>query len=277
LVINNLANNVGIGTSTVDEKLDVNGKGRFKGVVVNSSVDGTGAQGVMMWNRTDTNWAIYMGQSGAGKSFSGGTAVAGSGFTQHGIRIRTSAGIEQGIIFENASEQLNLSVRGSDGFTYIRGTVSTPSSVQGLHLPVRHLRAKLNTDVFIASNTYTNILTGQLNILTGRDSIIHINAFIPYQIAGGGADSWESLIQLSTNNSTWNNVAYGYQVWFGGTFGTGSRSGALFPLSGWFIVPATNVSTIYFKVMARRLNSDDGANFYSVGSTSNVHMIQYIW
>jgi hypothetical protein len=180
--------------------------------------------------------------------------------------------------YDNDTGHIQFATRNQVRMTLLGdGRLSVPSSVEGLHLPVRHLRAKLNNDVFIASNTYTNILTGQLNILTGRDSVMHISANIPYQIAGGGPDSWESLIQLSTNNSTWNNVAYGYQLWQGTNFGTGSRSGALFPLSGWFIVPATNVSTIYFKVMAKRLNSDDGGNFYSVGSTSNVHMIQYIW
>jgi len=233
----------------------LNASGEKGGSYVNFSQDGQLVQSTISTSQND-------GVDGMGNSI--------TGVLNNSLVIANRYDDNSGHIQFATRNQVRMTLLGD-------GRLSVPSSVEGLHLPVRHLRAKLNTDVYIASNTYTNILTGQLNILTGRDSIIHINAFIPYQVAGSGNDAWESLIQLSTDNSNWNNVAYGYQVWFGGTFGTGSRSGALFPLSGWFIVPATNVSTIYFKVMAKRSGSDDGANFYSVGSTSNVHMIQYIW
>lgn len=233
----------------------LNASGEKGGSYVNFSQDGQLVQSTISTSQND-------GVDGMGNSI--------TGVLNNSLVIANRYDDNSGHIQFATRNQVRMTLLGD-------GRLSVPSSVEGLHLPVRHLRAKLNTDVYIASNTYTNILTGQLNILTGRDSIIHINAFIPYQVAGSGNDAWESLIQLSTNNSNWNNVAYGYQVWFGGTFGTGSRSGALFPLSGWFIVPATNVSTIYFKVMAKRSGSDDGANFYSVGSTSNVHMVQYIW
>lgn len=92
--------------------------------VVQNSVDGTSAKGIYMWNSGDANWGIYMGQSGAGKSLSNGTAATGAGgFTAHAIRIRTSNATTQGFTVENSAEQANLSVRGSDGMTYIRGSL----------------------------------------------------------------------------------------------------------------------------------------------------------
>lgn len=92
--------------------------------VVQNSVDGTSAKGIYMWNSGDANWGIYMGQSGAGKSLANGTATTGAGgFAQHAIRIRTSNAATQGFTVENSAEQANLSVRGSDGMTYIRGSL----------------------------------------------------------------------------------------------------------------------------------------------------------
>jgi hypothetical protein len=91
--------------------------------VIQNSVDGGATKGIRMWKADNTDWGIYMGSPGAGKSLSGGNAVAGAGFSQHAIRIRTHNSDAQGLIFENSKEELNLSVRGSDGLTYIRGNI----------------------------------------------------------------------------------------------------------------------------------------------------------
>jgi hypothetical protein len=92
--------------------------------VVQNNVDGTNAKGIWMWNAGDANWGIYMGQSGAGKSLANGTATTGAGgFAQHAIRIRTTNSSTQGLIYENSAEQLNFSVRGSDGMGYFRGNL----------------------------------------------------------------------------------------------------------------------------------------------------------
>ena len=42
---------------------------------VQGGVDGTSTRGIFLWS--DTNWGMYLSQSGAGKSLANGTAVAG--------------------------------------------------------------------------------------------------------------------------------------------------------------------------------------------------------
>ena len=83
-----------------------------------------------MWDAGDANWGIYMGQSGGSKSFSGGTACSGAGFSAHAIRIRTGNNPTQGFIYENSSETCLFSLRSSDGLGYFAGSVGigkTPS------------------------------------------------------------------------------------------------------------------------------------------------------
>lgn len=116
--------NVAIGNTVGSHKLHVTGdiwaEGKY---VVQNSMDGGANRGIFMWNSGDSNWGIYMGQSGAGRSLSGGTAVAGGGFTAHAIRFRSSSSATQGFIFENQAEQSLLSIRGNNGRATFRGGV----------------------------------------------------------------------------------------------------------------------------------------------------------
>ncbi|MCP4427705.1 MAG: hypothetical protein GY803_24740, partial [Chloroflexi bacterium] len=115
---------VGIGTTDPGGfKLRVNGDLHANKVVVQNGVNGGNTRGLWMWSAGDSNWGIYMGQSGSARSLSGGTAVAGAGFSSHAVRFRTYASETNGLIYENSNEELNLSVRGNDGQTYIRGSV----------------------------------------------------------------------------------------------------------------------------------------------------------
>ncbi len=103
-------------------------------LVVNNSVDGGPNRGIWLWNSGDPNWGIYMGQSGSNRSLANGTATAGASFSAHAIRLRTANSVSQGILFENSSEQLNFSVRASDGLAYFRGNVGIGTTAPSTQL-----------------------------------------------------------------------------------------------------------------------------------------------
>ena len=116
--------NVSIATEDPEGfQLRVDGNLHANRYVVQNGVDGGTSRGIWLWNASNNAWGLYMGTSGDTKSLAGGTAVAGAGFTSHALRLRTGNGEDKGIVFENSAEELNLSVRGSDGLTYIRGDV----------------------------------------------------------------------------------------------------------------------------------------------------------
>jgi Chaperone of endosialidase len=128
--------NFGIGTTTPTAKLNVVGNSILDGgnqIGVQNGQDGGIGRGIYMYSLADTNWGIYMGQSGATKSLAGATAVAGYGFNSYATRIRVSNGATTGFILENISESLLMSVRGSDGLTYFAGNVTANNTYVGTY------------------------------------------------------------------------------------------------------------------------------------------------
>ena len=130
--------NVGIGKTNATKKLDVNGDINFTGdlykngtlwngggtgdvvdrkIVVQNYQNGGTGRGIYMWHASDSNWGIYMGISGSGKSLSGGTAPSSGRITHEAIRFRAfdDANSNRGFIFENHNNEVLASINSSDG------------------------------------------------------------------------------------------------------------------------------------------------------------------
>ena len=96
-------------------------------IVVQNGFDGGNARGLFMWMSNDPNWGIYMGQAGAGRSLSGGTAPSAlNGGAAHQVRFRVANSVTQGFVWENASEITLMSLQGSSGDLYTRDSVRSP-------------------------------------------------------------------------------------------------------------------------------------------------------
>ena len=128
LTIDTSQNSTFVGDVTVSGKLTNTGGSR---ITIQNGVDGGTANGIAMWNSTDTNWAIYMAQSGANKSFAGGTAVAGYDFAQHAIRFRVNDYTLQGFIFENGNEELCMSINGGNKNVYMASNLIVSKALFG--------------------------------------------------------------------------------------------------------------------------------------------------
>ena len=125
---------IGINQSAPQYTLDVNGTAKFSGdVIFDTTIQANngiavnngqnGGTGIHLYNASNTDWGIYMGQSGASRSFSGGNAVAGCGFSSFSTRFRSDNVSNGGFIFENNSEVLLASIRGNDGLSYFKSAV----------------------------------------------------------------------------------------------------------------------------------------------------------
>jgi len=118
--------NIGINNTGPLYKLDVNGTFRATAgskLTIQNAQDGGTGRGIMLWTDTNTDWGIYMGQSGGSRSLSGGTACTGLNFSQHAIRFRIANSTTHGLIFENSSENCLFSIRG-DGFSWLGGILN---------------------------------------------------------------------------------------------------------------------------------------------------------
>ena len=119
------ANPVFTGTVSADA-ISANGLASLMGgsaISVMNAQDGGTGRGLYMWNEGDTNWAIYMSTAGAGKSFTGGTAVSGHNFNLHSIRFRVHDGTMFGFIWETSSDDRMMSLQSNTGNCWIKGTL----------------------------------------------------------------------------------------------------------------------------------------------------------
>lgn len=122
---------LGIFTNSPSQPLHVVGSSKFDGKLEIMGGTNSGAsRGISLWTVADTNWSIYMASSGANKSYSNGTAVAGYNFSDNSLRHRVANTTVNGFIWENSSEQLLMSLRGDTaGGLYVTGPIVTAGDV----------------------------------------------------------------------------------------------------------------------------------------------------
>ena len=185
--VNATSGNVGIGTSSPAFKLEVSGDLSANKYVVQNSTDGTSAKGIYMWDESDTNWGIYMGQSGAGKSLGDGTAAAGAQFSTHAIRFRVNNSSTQGFIWENSAESMLMSLRGSDGLLSVAGNVGI-----GTTTPTHPLTVN-GVGMFGTANASETLLGLTANT-TGHEGIsLYHNGSAGYLTAVDAGTAWHNI------------------------------------------------------------------------------------
>jgi UDP-3-O-[3-hydroxymyristoyl] glucosamine N-acyltransferase len=141
-------------------------------LVVQGGQNGGPGRGIYMWNENNSNNAIYMGQPGTGKSLSGGNACTGANFQAPSfpIRFRTLEHSGYGFIFENSSEQLLSSIRGSDGSAYFKGDVGI-----GVTNPSKKLEIagdiSLNQDLYIDTGRVIKFNNDNITLTHSADTL----------------------------------------------------------------------------------------------------------
>lgn len=101
------------------------------GIEIQGGQNGGTGRALYIWKQGDTNWGMYMGQPGAGRALNGTTAVAGYNFNSWAIRSRVANSSTSGFVWENGSNQLLMSLRGSDGSAYIKGDLNLGGKIIG--------------------------------------------------------------------------------------------------------------------------------------------------
>ena len=100
--------------------------GNFVGrVAVNDDSDTGVNRGLSFWNGANNQWGIYLASASntatPSNSWTGAVPCTGCNFSANAMRFRSNRFSTQGFIFENAGDSNLLSIRGSDGMTFMRG------------------------------------------------------------------------------------------------------------------------------------------------------------
>ena len=192
--VNTVGNQDTTGTAAVATSTNGNGK-----IVVQNSTDGGNTKGIWLWTNSDSNWGIYMGQSGANKSLSGGTAAAGNGFSQYAVRFRAQDSVNSGFIWENSSESALLTLRGSDGWLAHTGNMYNSGSLEsdgriyadnGCHVRGDWLRVDGTNGIYFETYQGGWRMTDTTYVRCYNDKVIYTGGSI---LAGGNITAYSDI------------------------------------------------------------------------------------
>lgn len=117
--------NVGIGMPKPDAKLDVNGFTKSLGISVNNATNTGVGRGLWLWSPSDSNHVIYSANP-KGKSPANKEAAKGYFDANHRLRLRTAAG--QGFLFENNKETALVDIDSDNGRLWTKGAIYAGNS-----------------------------------------------------------------------------------------------------------------------------------------------------
>jgi hypothetical protein len=101
-------------------------------ILVNTTGATGEGTGVSWWGAVKSaSYGTYLARAGAGRSFSGGTAVAGGsgGITSFCLRNRVLKLTTAGFVWENDAEELLMSINAGNGNVYMPGQLATGTAL----------------------------------------------------------------------------------------------------------------------------------------------------
>ena len=118
----------GTGLIYLDSIVSISGDLNTNGHI---NIQGTSRKHLRLWNAGDTNWGMYMSESGGGISMGGGTACASVGgvgwsFGSHAIRFRGggNGSTTNGFIWETCQDDPLMSLR-CDGYLQVKNEIAS--------------------------------------------------------------------------------------------------------------------------------------------------------
>lgn len=181
------------------------------------SVPGSAAatRSIFTWASTDTNWRIGMSDNNTSNSTGTGAGFARTYATSHVQYISYATGSTQGFAVGPAGGSSHLEVRGSDGFTYIRGGLHVGGAFQlnkeGWH-DIDHPTSGISGN---GTTGWTGLrFNSRVNYGSDSGYILYQDNTEMGQTSGSGAEKSRLTIGVTNDSATANGVQD--TLWFQG-------------------------------------------------------------
>jgi hypothetical protein len=252
-------------------------------ISVMENQDGGNSRGIFLWNENDTNWGIYMSQSGVNKSLANGTAAAGlNGSSTYAVRFRAANATptdQAGFIWENHTEVALMQLEPSNGDLFLKRNInaasfnvgtSTISNSTGVYTGTVNAASHTVGTSFTANSTVVNAVSYYAGTLLVANTTV-VNAT---HLGGTAAASYQLNSTLNANIASYLPTYTGVvnaSSFNAGATGTGTggsvQNTTVFFVGNNTINAAVNTTTLYIggNVIA---NSTGANNAFNLGGTA---------